>query len=1046
MRFWNQKAEKSLPRQKRRSGRIHAFLGIGTILIYLLFHSMFLFEIEDQSQDVGFVSQRSLRDKFIFERIKKVPKSVREQIRRRQRSVLERAVRRDNKNEEEEEYEARMAEQGFQEVEKPLGDDEIMEMEKVKSEGIAAETMEESEERITTDEAPRTQLRGKELTSEVKQSSTRIWKGKIGSKFTWNNTSFKKPKVFGKWEAPIQSTPDDPDGLQQKLATRWAKAQCNYDASLAPPKIQLDEPLISSKFKAETQIRSGVLIDAARHFFPLPWLYGLVDFLSVLGFDLIHFRLTDDQSFVVKLNCHPSLKVTAHFNRSEEYYTAQDLRDWVLYAKQQGIEVMPEINVPGHAGGWSGIPGMLFPCPTFICTASYSIPLRFDEPKVLQIIEDVLSEVLYIFDSPPFLHLGGDEIWMSDPCFTELQIRPDFQAFEDALLNMLQRLNVDPKKVVRWEITKDDNPGAWMAPRILRVKGSSIKRAGEITHWWYTSPLEDDVNKPNMISTDLYFDTSDDSDAWDIGVIAVEKYDIIPLAVISATFELGPCSFNIRNVWGKLIAVAMSTSKSLPQNREEFMTYYGDVCLGMGMPEDVCNLQGRPAIPTMIWKQDHSVLKEAWSAAVCDRLTYPATEFAIRKKDTASRNDDNVHLLIAQERASSYKLQRAKVVHAQSLKSVKDPLHTHTLNYSGVMIDLAHNYFPIDEIHHIIDTVSILGFNLMHIRLIENKLFPIKLLEYGHLTKIDRGGHYYTESELRDLVRYSAERGIQLIPEINVMNNAGGWHESGLLTNCPNYICDGKGPIPLDHNKARVKALITIVCGTIFQIFSTSPFLHLGSVDFDSVEPCFHEAYPLSKVDMNTTYINFEEVFSGVLEKMGIKKSSIIAWEGSKRNALSGITHYTINATNNAVPKEPFFQDYDVSKYNVAVDNSWKVYQQVRRTRNPKALGFIVGTKEMTLEDMKSRNLIGQLIAISAGLSSLEEMDQAKFQVHFASACTKLRIASKNCSSLHQFPLKNDWLLDVTSRAKSLSEFQCSKFTNRGITRRVKESVFGKAL
>ena len=87
------------------------------------------------------------------------------------------------------------------------------------------------------------------------------------------------------------------------------------------------------------------------------------------------------------------------------------MRKLVLYAKDRNVSIVSEVNIPGRAGAWTGIPGMVHPCTNFICGTSYSIPMRINHPMVLQVIEDVLKEVLDIFAAFPYLNLlGGDEV------------------------------------------------------------------------------------------------------------------------------------------------------------------------------------------------------------------------------------------------------------------------------------------------------------------------------------------------------------------------------------------------------------------------------------------------------------------------------------------------------------------------------------------------------------------------------------------------------------------------------------------------------------
>ena len=155
----------------------------------------------------------------------------------------------------------------------------------------------------------------------------------------------------------------------------------------------------------------GTLIDAGRHYFPIEWLKGAIDRLSDMNYNLIHLRLTDDQTFNVLLKSHPELAYpTAVDNEEHRVYTVNELRELTAYAKKRGIQIMPEVNVPGHAGAWAGIPDMIVHCPRFICEKGYGLPLNVTHHRIRPILTDIIKEIVDIFDDPPFLHLGGDEV------------------------------------------------------------------------------------------------------------------------------------------------------------------------------------------------------------------------------------------------------------------------------------------------------------------------------------------------------------------------------------------------------------------------------------------------------------------------------------------------------------------------------------------------------------------------------------------------------------------------------------------------------------
>jgi hexosaminidase len=152
----------------------------------------------------------------------------------------------------------------------------------------------------------------------------------------------------------------------------------------------------------------GVLLDAGRHYFPLPWIYNLIDYLHLLNMNLLHFRLTDDQAFNIRLDSRPELAQPA-FESGGQIYSPNQLRQLVDYAKSKGIIIMPEINVPGHAGAWAGsIPRIVVPCAGFICRKGYGIPLNITHPDLIPIIRDVMEEIKDVFSTTPFFHLGGD--------------------------------------------------------------------------------------------------------------------------------------------------------------------------------------------------------------------------------------------------------------------------------------------------------------------------------------------------------------------------------------------------------------------------------------------------------------------------------------------------------------------------------------------------------------------------------------------------------------------------------------------------------------
>ena len=97
----------------------------------------------------------------------------------------------------------------------------------------------------------------------------------------------------------------------------------------------------------------GVLLDAGQHYYPIEWIRNLLQLMHALGYNLLHLRLTDDHAFNMELVSMPELANPA-LDSDGRVYQATELKDLVTYAASLNITIMPEIDIPGHAGGWAG--------------------------------------------------------------------------------------------------------------------------------------------------------------------------------------------------------------------------------------------------------------------------------------------------------------------------------------------------------------------------------------------------------------------------------------------------------------------------------------------------------------------------------------------------------------------------------------------------------------------------------------------------------------------------------------------------------------------
>ena len=171
----------------------------------------------------------------------------------------------------------------------------------------------------------------------------------------------------------------------------------------------------------------GMHLDVSRHFFPADSVKKYIDILALHNMNTYHWHLTDDQGWRIEIKKYPELtkigsqrKQTVIGHNSGEYdgkpyggfYTQDEIRDVIAYAKERFITIIPEIDLPGHQQA------ALATYPELGCTGGpYDVWQQWGvsedvicagNEKSMQFLEDVLSEVIDLFPSE-YIHIGGDE-------------------------------------------------------------------------------------------------------------------------------------------------------------------------------------------------------------------------------------------------------------------------------------------------------------------------------------------------------------------------------------------------------------------------------------------------------------------------------------------------------------------------------------------------------------------------------------------------------------------------------------------------------------
>ena len=233
----------------------------------------------------------------------------------------------------------------------------------------------------------------------------------------------------------------------------------------------------------------GMHLDPCRHFIPLDSVKVYIDMLALHNMNQFHFHLSDDQGWRIEIKKYPELtEIGAYRNgtvighngnlydtiRHGGYYTQEELRGLIQYAAERHINIIPEIDLPGH------MQAALACYPQLGCTGGpYEVWKRWGvsddvlcagNEETMLFVEDVLNEVMDLFPSP-YIHIGGDECpkvrWEQCPkCqkkIQELGIKGDerFSA-EDYLQSyvmnrMAKVVEARGRRVIGWDEILDGN-------------------------------------------------------------------------------------------------------------------------------------------------------------------------------------------------------------------------------------------------------------------------------------------------------------------------------------------------------------------------------------------------------------------------------------------------------------------------------------------------------------------------------------------------------------------------------------------------------------
>ncbi len=163
----------------------------------------------------------------------------------------------------------------------------------------------------------------------------------------------------------------------------------------------------------------GLMIDVGRHFIPLDVLKRNLDGMAAVKLNVFHWHLSENQGFRVESKKFPKLH---EMGSDGLYYTQDEVRDLIAYARERGIRVVPEFDMPGHATAWFvGYPELASGTGPYQIERKWGVFDPAMDPtreETYEFLDTFIGEMAGLFPDQ-FFHIGGDEVngkeWGANP-------------------------------------------------------------------------------------------------------------------------------------------------------------------------------------------------------------------------------------------------------------------------------------------------------------------------------------------------------------------------------------------------------------------------------------------------------------------------------------------------------------------------------------------------------------------------------------------------------------------------------------------------------
>jgi len=259
---------------------------------------------------------------------------------------------------------------------------------------------------------------------------------------------------------------ETPLGVMRGLETFLQLARTTADGFALPSVLIEDKPRFPWR---------GLMIDVGRHFIPIDVLKRNLDGMAAVKLNVFHWHLSENQGFRVESKKFPRLH---QMGSDGLFYTQEEVRDLIAYARERGIRVVPEFDMPGHSTAWFvGYPELASGPGPYEIERKWGIFDPAMDPtseETYKFLDKFIGEMAHLFPDQYF-HIGGDEVngkqWDANPKIQAfmrthgLKSNQDLQAYfnqrAEKIVSKHGKIMIGWDEILRPELPKEIMVQSW---------------------------------------------------------------------------------------------------------------------------------------------------------------------------------------------------------------------------------------------------------------------------------------------------------------------------------------------------------------------------------------------------------------------------------------------------------------------------------------------------------------------------------------------------------------------------------------------------------